>query len=258
MNMKKALAAEFSKLLSLPAIWGALAAGILVAPAVAAIRSFQELSAITTGEQTAVGFPIGYEELGFGVIGVIILGVIAISSEYFTESEESGGGRQITTSLTAIPSRIRFLLSKVTAVATVSAILAIITIAITMIVIRIILAEHAPASGITDIDISRLIGVVCYWVLTALMALGITILTRHAALPLAVLILNSSVMTVTYLLTRITPLANYFPDMAGIRMFHEIQDTGSTITPLWGGIIMTAWVTAFLTVGTITFCRRDI
>lgn len=256
--MKKALAAEFSKLLSLPAIWGSFAASILVAPVVAAIRSFQELSEITTGAQATVGFPIGFEELSFGVVGVIILGVIAISSEYFTESAESGGGRQITTSLTAIPSRIRFILSKVTAVAIVSAILAIITIIITMLVVRIILAEHAPASGITDIDLSRLTGVVCYWVLTALMALGITILTRHAALPLTVLILNTSVMTVTYLLTRITPLANYLPDMAGIRMFHEIKDTGSTITPLWGGVIMTAWVAAFLIAGTIIFCRRDI
>lgn len=255
--MKKALAAEFSKLLSLPTIWIAVVVGILVAPAIAVIRSFQELSDITKGVQTAVEYPIGFEELGFGVMGVIIVGIIAISSEYFTESEESGsGGRQMTTSLTANPSRIRFLLSKATAVATVSAVLAIIAIILTMIVVRIILAEHAPALGITDI--SRLIGVICYWVLTALLALGITILTRHAALPLAVLMLNSSVVTVTYLLTRITPLANYLPDMAGIRMFHEIEDAGSTLTPLGGGAVMAAWVAALLLIGTITFCRRDV
>ncbi|MFC5404686.1 ABC transporter permease [Cohnella soli] len=254
--MKKALAAEFSKLLSLPTIWIAVAVSILVAPVIAVIRSYQELSEVTKGVQTAVEYPIGFEELGFGVMGVIIVGVIAISSEYFTESAESGGGRQMTTSLTANPSRIRFLLSKATAVATVSAILAIIAIILTMIVVQIILVEHAPALGITDI--SRLIGVVCYWVLTALMALGITILTRHAALPLAVLILNTSVVSVTYLLTRVTPLANYLPDMAGIRMFHEIKDAGSTLTPLGGGVVMAAWVTALLTLGTITFCRRDI
>lgn len=254
--MKKALAAEFSKLLSLPAIWIAFAAGILVAPVIAAIRSFQELSEITKGIQSAVEFPIGFEELGFGVAGVIIVGVVAISSEYFTESEESGGGRQITASLTANPSRIRFLISKATAVATVSAILAIIAITLTMVVIRIILVEHAPALGITAFP--RHLGVVCYWVLTALMALGITLLTRHAALPLAILILNNSVMTVTYLLTRVTPLANYLPDMAGIRMFHEIKDAGSTLTPLGGGAVMAAWVTALWILGAIAFCRRDV
>lgn len=254
--MKKALAAELSKLLSLPTLWIAVAVGILIAPITAVIRSFQQLSEITKGVQTAVEFPIGFEELGFGVMGVIIVGVIAISSEYFTESEESGGGRQITASLTANPSRIRFLLSKATAVATVSAILAIIAITLTMMVIQMILAEHAPALGITDI--SRLIGVVCYWVFTALMALGITILTRHAALPLAVLLLNTSVVSVTYLLTRITPLANYLPDMAGLRMFLEIEDVKSPLTPLWGGVVMAAWVTALLTYGTIVFCRRDV
>ncbi|CAM3482787.1 ABC transporter permease [Marinicrinis lubricantis] len=254
--MKTALAAELSKLLSLPTIWIAVAVGILVAPVIAAIRSFQELSEITKGVHTAAEYPIGLEALGFGVQGVIIVGIIAISSEYFTESEESGGGRQITTSLTANPSRIRFLLSKAAAVATVSAILAIIAITLTIIVVQIILVEHAPAFGITDI--SRIIGVVCYWVLTALLALGMTILTRHAALPLAVLIVNTSFVTVTYLLTRITPLANYLPDMAGIRMLLEIKDTGSTLTPLLGGVVMAAWVTALLFFGTIAFCRRDV
>jgi len=254
--MKKALAAELSKLLSLPSIWLAIAVGILVAPVIAVITSFQKLSDITNSVQTAVESSIGFGELGFGVMGVIIVGVIAISSEYFTESEESGGGCQITTSLTANPSRIRFLLSKATAVATVSAILAIIAIALTRVAVQIILAEHAPALGIPDI--SRFIGVVCYWVLTALMALGMTILTRHAALPLAVMLLNTSVVSVTYLLTRVTPWANYLPDMAGIRMFHEIEDAGSPLTPLGGGAVMAAWVAVLLILGTIAFCRRDV
>lgn len=254
--MKNALAAELSKLLSLPAIWIAAAVGILIAPVIAIMRSFQELSAITKGAQISVGFPIGFEELGFGVAGVIIVGIIAISSEYFTEGEESGGGCQMTTSLTTYPSRIRFLLSKAAAVATVSAVLAITAITFTMIAVQVILAEHAPALGITDIF--RFIGILCYWVLTALLALGMTILTRHAALPLTILLLNSSVVTVTYLLTRITPLANYLPDMAGIRMFLEIKDAGSTLSPLEGGAVMAAWVAALLTLGMITFSRRDV
>lgn len=82
--MRKALSAEFSKLFSLPTTWVAVEASLLIAPVIAAIRAFQELSEITKGIQTAVKFAIGFEELGFGVAGVIILGVIAISSEYFT------------------------------------------------------------------------------------------------------------------------------------------------------------------------------
>ncbi len=252
----KALSAELSKLISLPTIWVAFAAGILVAPVIAAINSFSALSAITRGVETAVDADIGYQELGFGVMGVIILGVVAISSEYFTESEDSGGGRQITTSLTAIPSRLHFLLSKVIVVAVASAFLAIVATTATMIVTRIILGEHAPAFGSNDIP--RLIGIIAYWVLTVLMAFGITVFTRHGAIPLAILIVNTSVVSVTYLLSRITPLANYLPDVAGMRMFIELKDSSVTIAPPLAGVIMAAWVMALLTAATITFCRRDI
>ncbi|GFN33173.1 ABC transporter permease [Paenibacillus xylaniclasticus] len=254
--MRKALVAEFSKLLSLPAIWIAAVVGILVAPVFAVIRSLQELSDINKGVQTSVEYNFSYEMLGFGVAGVIIVGVLAISSEYFTESEESGGGRQITTSLTVNTSRIRFLLSKAAAVATISAILAIIASLLTTIMMQIILEDYTPALGLNDIY--RLIGVVCYWMLTALMALGITILTRHGALPLTILMVNSSVVSVSYLLSRITPLAYYLPDRAGIHMFYEIEDTARQLTPLWGGIVMASWVIALLTLGTFVLCRRDV
>lgn len=254
--MNRAVSAELSKLLSLPATWLAVAAALLVAPLITMIRALQERSELAAGIRTELTFAIGFEELGFGVAGVVILGVIAISSEYFTEGEESGSGRQMTTSLAAIPSRIRFITSKAAVVAIFSALLAIVTIPLTLGVAGLILGQHAPDIGMADLP--RLLGVVLYWVFTALLALGITFLTRHAALPLAVLILNTSVMTVTYLLTRITPLANYLPDMAGIRMFHEIEDAGSPLSPLWGGIVMAMWVLGILGFAAIRFCRRDV
>ncbi|GBF77963.1 ABC transporter permease [Paenibacillus sp. 598K] len=254
--MRKAISAEASKLMSLPAAWLAVALALLVAPAIAALRAFQELSEITKGTQAVVQFAIGFEELAFGVTGVIILGVIAISSEYYTESEESGNGRQMVTSLLAAPSRFQFFVSKAVVVASSSAILAILTIPVTMGVIRLILGEYAPVIGVADVP--RLMGVVLYWTFTALLALGITFLTRHAALPLAFLILNTSVMTVSYLLTRITRWANYLPDMAGIRMFHEIDDAGSPLSPLGGGLVMTVWVLSILSVAAFSFCRRDV
>lgn len=44
-------------------------------------------------------------------------------------------------------------------------------------------------------------------------------ITTAAAVPLVVLILNTSVVTVTFLLTKIMTLAVCFPDTAGLRMF---------------------------------------
>ncbi len=211
---------------------------------------------IARGSQTAAGIDFGYQELAFGVISAIIIGVVAVSSEYFAESGESGGGRQITTSLTAISSRLRFLLSKAAAVAIVSSLLAAVAAAATMAVIRIVLGEHAPFTGSEEVP--RLIGIVCYWALTALLALGITVLTRHGVVPLSILIVNSSVVTVSYLLTRLTPLAYYLPDIAGIRMFiRDLADSNVEVPPLVGGLVMSVWVAALFTVAAIVFCRRD-
>ncbi|MCT9929918.1 ABC transporter permease [Planotetraspora sp. A-T 1434] len=252
----RTLAAEASKLASLPSVWIALAAGVLVPSVIAGITASATLGAITRGAKTLAGVDTGYQELAFGVVGVIILGVVGISSEYFTESAESGGGRQVTTSLTAVPSRLRFLLAKISTIAITSALLAITAAATTMGVVQVVLGERAPALGADDVP--RLVGVVCYWVYTALLAFGITVLTRHGVIPLAVLIANTSVVTVTYLLTKITPLANYLPDMAGVRMFiRKLADNTVEISPLTGGLVMTAWVTVLLVIAAIAFTRRD-
>ncbi|MEW9531745.1 ABC transporter permease [Microbispora sp. NPDC049125] len=252
----RVLAAEASKLVSLPSAWIAMAAGVLVPSVIAAITASSALDAISRGAKTAAGVDTGYQELAFGVVGVIVLGVVGVSSEYFTESAESGGGRQITTSLTAVPSRLRLLLAKMSAIAVVSALLAIVAAAATMGAVRVALGEHAPALGAEDI--ARLAGVVCYWVYTALLACGVTVLTRHGVVPLALLITNTSVVSVTYLLTKITTLANYLPDMAGVRMFiPKLGGDSVEMSPLTGGLVMTAWVTALLPIAAIAFTRRD-
>ena len=158
----RALAAEASKLASLPTVWIAAVVGVLVPSVIAGITSSSAVGAITRGAETRAGIDTGYQELAFGVVGVIILGVVGMSSEYFTEGAESGGGRQITTSLTAVPSRLRFLFAKMAAVAISSALLAIVAAAATMGVVQIVLGEYAPALGADDVP--RLAGVVCYWV----------------------------------------------------------------------------------------------
>lgn len=248
--------AELSKLVSLPSVWAALAAGLLIPSIIAGITASAARTAIARGREAAAGIDTGYQELAFGVIGVIILGVVAISSEYFTESEDSGGGRQITATLTAVPSRLRLLLAKASAVVAASAALSVGAAIVTMTVVQSVLGEYAPE--LSGQDIPGLLGVVCYWALTALLSFGITVLVRHGVLPLAILIANTSVVSVTYLLTRLTPLANYLPDMAGIRMFiRDLQDSSADIAPLVGGLVMAAWTAALLAGAALVFCRRD-
>ncbi|QTD39423.1 ABC transporter permease [Sporosarcina sp. Te-1] len=246
----RAFNAELSKLFSLPGMWLAYLIGAFAPPLFAALDSFAEKEDIIAGVSTRLS-EVGYIGLGGGVQGIIILGVLAVSSEYLTESSESGGGNQITTSLTAVSSRLHFLLAKAGAVTVVSVLLAIVAVVTTVSATNLILGDYAPA-----FEASRLIGAVCYWTFTALLAFGITVLTKNGIIPLAVLMINSSVVTISFLLTKVTKLAFYLPDMAGLDMF--MSPSGGFHTPLTGGFIMFAWVTVLFLVAAVVFHRRDI
>ena len=188
------------------------------------------------------------------MLGAIILGVAAIGSEYTAEGEESAGSRQITTTLTAIPSRVRLLLAKVIAVAIATAVLATVAITLVFTTVHLLLGPDAPAlDGDTFV---RAGGAVIYWVLMALLGFGLTVLTRNGIIPMAVLVANSSAVTVTYLLAQSIPAANYLPDLAGMRMFTTVS-TSVEIAPLTGGLVMATWVVALLIAAGAVFTRRD-
>ncbi|EMD24170.1 ABC transporter integral membrane protein [Amycolatopsis azurea] len=237
----RAYQGELRKLASLRSVWASIAIGVLVP---AALTFLNAKSAAARGGNVDVGF----QELAFGVVGAVILGVVAVSSEYTVEGESAGGGRQITTSLTVVPSRRRLLIAKLAAVITAVAVLAAVSSAVTLMTVDALLGTS---------DFARLPGVVLYWVLTALLASGLTLVTRNGILPLVVLILNSSVVTVTYLLSKLTPLAVFFPDLAGVRMFVRRVDLPVQLAPVTGGLVMAAWVAALLAVGFLVFRRRD-
>ncbi|WP_145049004.1 ABC transporter permease [Paenibacillus xylanexedens] len=242
--------AEMSKLFSLPSIWLACFIGAFAPAIFAGLDSLAQKEDIIAGVSTRLA-EVGYVGLAFGVQGVIILGVLAVSSEYFTESSESGGGRQITTSLSVVPSRLYFLLAKAGAVTTISVLLCMIATVTTILSTELILGEYAPA-----FDWPRLIGAVCYWVFTALIAFGLTVLTKNSIIPLTVLMINSSIVSFSILLAKVTPLAVYLPDRAGIDMFMSMNDRFHT--PHIGGLVMFTWVVVLMIVAAIVFHRRDV
>ncbi|MFC6650844.1 ABC transporter permease [Paenibacillus rhizoplanae] len=258
----RAFHAELSKLFSLPGIWLACLIGALAPAVIAALDAIAEKEAIIAGISTRLP-EMGYSGLGLGVQGVIILGVLAVSSEYVTEGSEAGGGQQITTSLAAVPSRLHFLLAKAGAVTVISLLLSMVAILTTVAATQLILGDYTP-----EFERSRLIGAVCYWTFTALFALALTLLTKNGIIPLAVLLINSSLVSFSVLLYNVTKLALYLPDRAGFEMF---MFTGSGVhtpgtsslfvqyhTPFTGGLIMFAWVAVLLMLAVLMFHRRDV
>lgn len=234
---------ELSKLLTLPFTWIAVAAGLALPTGIAVITS------LTTSPDENTGF----SEIAIGVAGAIVLGAVAIGSEYTTEGEESAAGRQITTTLTATAARTRLLLAKAAAVALLAAGTAAAAVVAVFATVGL-LTDAGPA--LDPGTAARAGGAVVFWVLMALLAFALTALTRSGVIPMAVLVANSSAVSVTYLLAQRFPAADYLPDLAGMRMFTALE-TSTAMTPVMGGLVMTAWAAALLVAATVVFARRD-
>lgn len=226
--------AELLKLAGLPSAWAG--AGLaLVLPSLIAFLNTR----VSSGRVDH-----GFQELAFGIIGVLVLGVVCAGSEY--------RGQQILTSLLCVPSRGRLLAAKTGVLALVAAALAALSAVLTLGVTGQLTAD---ADGRPPT--ARVLGVVVYWVLTALLAYGITLIVRSGILPLTILILNTSVVSVTFLLSRVTPLAGYLPDLAGARMFIRELESPVGLSPLGGGLVMAAWVLVLLGAAATVVHRRD-
>ncbi|GAA3779253.1 hypothetical protein GCM10022225_79310 [Plantactinospora mayteni] len=244
--------AELRKLLGLPTAWVGLVLGTLMAPAVVLLNAPYTRRAITAGTLTDTS-DLGLRDLGIGLIGPMVLGVVVVSSEYTSTSQNAPGARQLTATLTAVPDRLRLLLAKTTALVLIVAAQAAVTAAATLTLTQVLHGEHAPVPAP-----ARVAAAILYWTLTALLAYAITLITRNGIVPLALLIINSTVVSVSFLLSKVTDLAAYLPDIVGTRMFIRGTDFPVEIAPVTAGLVMTAWVAVLLAVGAVLFHRRDV
>jgi hypothetical protein len=104
---------------------------------------------------------------------------------------------------------------------------------------------------------ARVVAAVLYWTLIGLLAYAITLIARNGIITLTVLVVNSAVVSFSYLLTKVTPLAAYLPDIVGAHLFLRGIDVPVRITPVTAGLVMTAWVAGLLVVAGYLFHRRD-
>jgi len=243
--------AELRKLLGLPTAWVGLVLGTLLAPVIVLLNAPYTRRAIAAGTLTDTS-DLGIRDLGIGLIGPMVLGVVVVSSEYTSTGQDAPRSRQLTATLTAVPNRLRLLAAKTTVLVLVVAAQAAVTAAVTLTLTQVLYGDHAPA-----LAPARVAGAILYWALTALLAYAITLITRNGIVPLTLLIINSTVVSVSYLLTKVTDVAAYLPDIVGAHMFVRNADFPIEIAPVTAGLVMTAWVVALLAVGTVLFHRRD-
>lgn len=260
MTLLHALAAELRKATTLPAVWAGIAAALVGSLGITV------LTAVTAGSSTggAEGllthtspFESGYSAAPFGTVGAVVIGVILMSSEYSANSPDAGGGRQLTSTLTATPRRFVMLIAKAITVILLVATTALVTLPACFVVARVIIGGDAQETVTLQEGLLRWLGAALFWTLMGLLAFAITVLTRSGTVPLIVLIMNSSVVSVSLLLTNITPLAHWLPDMAGRRLFSGLDTVDGGLEALPGALVMAAWTAVLLAVAGAAFSRRD-
>ncbi|MBT8227160.1 MAG: ABC transporter permease [Dactylosporangium sp.] len=244
--------AEMRKLLGLPATWVASLLSLALAPAIALITTLQTRHTLAAGATIDVA-DLGFRDLAFGVIGPLVLGVVAVSSEYTSTGDEAPDARQLTVSLIAAPRRLRFLAAKTAALSVIVMALALSATVITITITRAAMGDYP----LPRLEVTRMLAVALYWLLTALMADAITLITRNGVIPLTLLMVNTSVVSVSYLLSKVTRAAVFLPDIAGLHLFVRDIDTPIRLAPLAGGLVMASWVAVLLAIGAARFSRRD-
>lgn len=266
MSLLRLFAAESRKAATLPAVWVALAVAALGSAAITLLNSFNISNAAASGNLESVvdtsPMETVFAAVPLGTVGAVVLGVVVMSSEYTANSNDAGGGRQITATLTAVPGRLSVLAAKALVSVLLVAVSTAVTISSGLILAQTVIGDAAVEGVGTGEFAARSLGAFSYWALTALIALGLTALTRSGIIPLIVLIANSSLVSFSLLLSDVTRLARYLPDLAGTSMLlgrnrDLFVDPDLLLAPLPGGLVMAAWTVGLLAVAAVAWHRRD-
>jgi ABC-type transport system involved in multi-copper enzyme maturation permease subunit len=202
-------------------------------------------------------FEAAYAAVPLGTVGAVVFGVVVMSSEYTANSADAGSGRQITATLAASPHRVGLLVAKALTVVLLVAVTAAASIPACVGVAHLIIGDSATeVIGVGD-ALVRSLGATLYWTLTGLIAFAITVLTRSGIIPLVVLIANSSLVSVSLLLTNLTPLAYWLPDLAGRKLFIGMPTVAGGPGVETGAWVMAAWTLGLLAIAGAVFSRRD-
>ncbi|MEU7885033.1 hypothetical protein AB0B54_06000 [Microbispora bryophytorum] len=245
----QALAAELSKLVSLPATWLTLGGTLVVNLILATAFATAGLQG-STGTKSAVD--IGLASIGYAQAGFVVLGVLAACSEY------TGG--QIRTTLTAMPRRALQLTAKHLALAIVVFPAAASTAASGVVLTAGVLGGTA-APVTSDHVAGALSGVTAYLALTTLIGAAVGALVRRTLA--AVVVLLGYLFVAGPLLRDHVPAAKYLPDSAGFAMwfpsarFPSASDAGA-VTPAQGALLLVVWTAVLIAAGVLGYRRWDV
>ena len=243
--MWRTITAELTKLRTLPVALGAIAAALLLPPALAVMMGLNQAGSRSAAAINPDGQ--GFEAAGFGQPLVILLAAVIVGSEY-------RNGLLRSTQL-ATPRRVRLLAAKVLVIAGLTFTLAIVSTGLAVMLRQAVLGDDGiPPNEFTSGMWLNVLGVGVNWMLIALVSAALTVLARSALLPVIVLV--PLVLGLGVTLVTVLPWLKYAPDLAGLQLISRYPGIG-LLDPIPGGVVMAAWATALLLPAFIVFTRRD-
>jgi hypothetical protein len=214
--MRTVIAAELLKLWTLPAV-------ILTVATTVVLTGLLTLALSANGDAATV------QVTTYSQIGVVLVGILAATSEY--------DDRQIVTSLISVPDRLLLAGAKAVACALAVAGTATLTVAAAHLAVVNRLAETSFASAA---------GTIVYLIVLALFGHGLGLLLRGTIPALVTVLLLAYVASP--LLGRV---GDYLPGQAGSQLHQSNPGVGLSTAAL------VAWAVAALVASTSTFLRRD-
>lgn len=258
MALVRALRAEALKALGLRGVWLGSALAVVIPVGLEAMNTRGMVAELESGPSHLNDMlpDMGFMDLIYGAVGIIVLATAVVASEYTAGAQTVGSARQVSTTMLVQPRRGTVVAAKVVVVLGLTVVLTAVASALTFQVTQHALGAWSPS--FSPVPWGRLAGLLTWWALTALGAMALAALTRGALVPLVWGITTSSLVSPSFLLSKVTDLAAYLPDAAAWNLF--MKDTSLLAAgPGTGAAALTcaAWAVLALVVTSVCWVRRD-
>lgn len=226
-----AVAAELSKIWTLPAAAATALGCVVAAPALAAVVA---ASARDAGPGAVA---VVLETVPLLQVGFVLLGVLVVASEY--------AGGQVRTTLTAVPDRVAALVGKCAAFLVAAAATSTVSCAAG-------LAAASMAVG-GAVPLRPMAGAAAHLVLIGFLAFALALLLRSLVPSLVGML--ALLLVVPPLLAPVTEHARWLPDRAGRALYLPGPDPD--LSPLTGALVLAGWITVVGGAAGWAFLVRD-
>lgn len=245
--------AEVRRLADMPAVWMTLLIAVTVPPAMTLMTSAQITRNLAGGRPGAFidTVDLGFAEVYMLMPCAIVFGVLAVAQEFASGPTRRGRGCERFTVHLAIPRRIH-VLTLGSLVMLGAAVVCGIALTLSYVVARITIGvpDWGPDALI------RAMSLMATWAVFALLASTLAWISRSVVVPVVVLVVGSSLLPLSHLLSWVTPLARYLPDLAG----SGVALRSLAIEPLPVHVAMLTlvlWAAAAMIVSAEVVVRRD-